>query len=308
VRDANASLVSVSEDLDSDSDEFASSPRANDDAIMLWEKESDDEERFLGITGTSDIDVVIQFLEMADGDLVTAVNIWRGVPCASLSADEDDGDQKLPAARPAVLSTAAVSSLTQLPREDDDDDDNGGDDDDDYDDNDDGGLNDINGMSEYKLKRMRNVARNNARLASLGLLGCTPSTATPPSDRPNRKKHMVPQDDVERRVQPKCNPKKTTSYRDLDDHVIIKRTRSIDSSDTGEEDTVCKRMREDEVEYSPGGGDDEEEYNEDEDELESGEFNSHILQMTFFPKFWFSIPPRPQTQIVFTSMIANINP
>ena len=99
-----------------------------------------------------------------------------------------------------------------------------------------------------------------------------------------------------------------TSYRDLDDHVIFKRTRPIDSSDTGEEDTVCKRMREDEAEYSPSGGNDEEEYNEDEDELESGEFNSHILQMTFSPKFWFSIPPRPQTQIVFTSMIANINP
>jgi hypothetical protein len=94
---------------------------------------------------------------------------------------------------------------------------------------------------------------------------------------------MVPQDDVERRVQPKRNPKKTTSYRDLDDHVIVKRTRSIDSSDTGEEDTVCKRMREDEAEYSPSGGNDEEEYNEDEDELESGEFNSHILQMTFPP-------------------------
>ncbi len=80
VRDANASLVSVSEDLDSNSDEFASSPRANDDAIMLWEKESDDEERFLGITGTSDMDVAIRFLEMADGDLVMAVNIWQGVP------------------------------------------------------------------------------------------------------------------------------------------------------------------------------------------------------------------------------------
>ena len=134
------------------------------------------------------------------------------------------------------------------------------------------------------------------------------SNVTPRSDRPNRKKRVVSQDDVERRVQPKRNPKKTTSYRDLDDHVIVKRTRSIDSSDTGEEDTVCKRMREDEAEYSPSGGNDEEEYNEDEDELESGEFNSHILQMTFFPKFWFSIPPRPQTQIVFTSMIANINP
>ena len=40
-------------------------------------------------------------------------------------------------------------------------------DDDDDDDNDD---NDVGGMSEYELKRMRNVARNNARLASLGLL------------------------------------------------------------------------------------------------------------------------------------------
>jgi len=29
-----------------------------------------------------------------------------------------------------------------------------------------------------------------------------------------------------------------TSYRDLDDHVIFKRTRPIDSSDTGEEDIV----------------------------------------------------------------------
>ncbi len=55
-------------------------------------------------------------------------------------------------------------------------------------------------------------------------------------------------------------------------------------------------MGEDEAEYSPSGSNDEEEYNEDEDELESGEFNSHILQMTFFPKFWFSIP----MQIVFT--------
>ena len=73
VRDANASLVSLLEDLDSDSDEFTSS------------------------------------LEMADGDLVKAVKIWRGVPCVSLSVD--DGDQKLPAARPAVLSTAAISSF-----------------------------------------------------------------------------------------------------------------------------------------------------------------------------------------------------
>ena len=226
VRDANASLVSVSEDLDSNSDEFASSPKANDDAIMLWEKESDDEERFLGITGTSEIDVAIRFLEMADGNLVTAVKIWRGVPCASLSTDEDDGDKKLPAARPAVLSTAAISSLTQLPRDDDDDGDdkNDNDDDDDGDDNDDkddddkdGGLNDINGMSEYELKRMRNVARKNARLESLGLLVPMTSAGSLSSDPSNRKKHSASQDDVERRVQPKRNAKQPTSYRDFND-------------------------------------------------------------------------------------------
>ena len=200
----------------------------------------------------------IRFLEMADGDLITAVNIWRGEPCTSLSANEDDSDQKLPAARPAVLSMAVVSSSTQLPRDDDDDDGNNDDDGDD-------GLNDINGISklELELNCMRNVARNNARLASLGLLGHTPSTATPPSDRPNRKKRLVPQDDVERRVQPKRNAKKPTSYRDLDDHVIIKRT------------------------LSSSGCNDDEEYNEDEDELET---------------------PTAQSQIVFTTMIANINP
>ena len=51
----------------------------------------------------------------------------------------------------------------------------------------------------------------------------------------------------------------STSYRDLDNHVIYKRTRSIDSSDTGEEDTVRKRLCEDEEEYRPSGGDDKEE-------------------------------------------------
>ena len=101
--------------------------------------------------------------------------------CVSLSVD--DGDQKLPAARPAVLSTAAISSSW----------------DDDHEDNN-GGLNEINGMSEYELKRMRNVARNNARLASLGLLVPMTSATTFFSDRPSRKKRVVPQDDVERRV------------------------------------------------------------------------------------------------------------
>jgi hypothetical protein len=37
---------------------------------------------------------------------------------------------------------------------------------------------------------------------------------------------------------------------------------------------------EDEDEAGPSGGDDAEEYNEDKDEQESGEFDSHILQMS----------------------------
>ena len=46
---------------------------------MLWEKESDDE-----------------------------------VPCAFLSADEDDCDQKLPAARPVILLTDTVMEIIHL--------------------------------------------------------------------------------------------------------------------------------------------------------------------------------------------------
>jgi hypothetical protein len=91
---------------------------------------------------------------------------------------------------------------------------------------------------------------------------------------------------------------KKTSYRDLDDHVIFKRTRPIDSSDKGEEDIVRKRMCEDKAEYSPSGGDDEEEYDED-DELESSEFNSHILQMSFSSNIWSS-PPRGRKSSLFS--------
>ena len=76
---------------------------------------------------------------------------------------------------------------------------------------------------------------------------------------------MATQVDFVRRIQPKRNVFKPTSYKDLDDPVINKRTRSIDSSYTGEEDTDIKRVEE--AEYSPSGRDDEEE--DDEDELES---------------------------------------
>jgi len=133
--------------------------------------------------------------------------------------------------------------------------------------------------------------------------------------RTNRKKCAALQDDVERRIQPKHNAKKTTSYKDLDDHVIYKRTHSIDSSDMGVEDSASKRMDKNEAEYCPRGSDDKE-YDNDEDELESSEFNSHCgakvtpsMQMVFFfNHIWFSTPQPLQTQIDFTTMIVNINP
>ena len=87
------------------------------------------------------------------------------------------------------------------------------------------------------------------------------SAASPSSDRTNRKKRAAPQGDFVRMVQPKRYVFKPTSYKDLDDPVISKRTRSIDSSDTGEEDTGSKRM--DEVEYISSGGDDEKEDDEE---------------------------------------------
>jgi uncharacterized protein YcbK (DUF882 family) len=121
----------------------------------------------------------------------------------------------------------------------------------DNDDNNDGGLNDNNGMSKYELKRMGNIARNNARLASLGLLVPMTSAPTLSSYPSNGKKRSASQDNVERRVQPKRNAKQLISYRDLDDHVIFKKSCPIDFSEMGEEDIVRKIMREDEAEYSP---------------------------------------------------------
>jgi hypothetical protein len=132
-------------------------------------------------------------------------------------------------------------------------------------------LNDVNGMSEYELLRLRNVHRNNARLASLGLLEGMTSTAPPSTDRIIRKKRVAMQGDFVRRIQPKRNVSRPTSYKDLDDDpVISKRTHSIDSSDTGEEDTGSKRL--DEAEYSPSGEDNAEV--DDEDLLESYEDDS----------------------------------
>ena len=113
--------------------------------------------------------------------------------------------------------------------------------------------------------RQQKICRNKAKLTSLGLLAPMTSAASPSADRTNRKKRVAMQVDFVRRIQPKRNVFKPTSYKDLDDPVISKRTRSIDSSDTGEEDTGSKRM--DEAEYSPSGRDEEEE--DDKDELES---------------------------------------
>ena len=127
-------------------------------------------------------------------------------------------------------------------------------------------------MSEYKVLCLRKIRRNEAKLASLGLLAPMTSTASLSSDSSNSMKRSASQDDVERRVQPKRNAKQPTSYRDLDDPVISKRTCSINSSDIGEEDTGSKRM--DKVEYSPSGEDDKEEDDEDEQESYNDDDNN----------------------------------
>ena len=126
------------------------------------------------------------------------------------------------------------SSLTQLLRDDDNEEDKDGDgpDEDGPDDDNDNlmrlqnfNLNDIEGISEYKLMRLQRVHRNNANLASLGLLTPMMSATTLSSDRSNRKKRAASQDDIVRRVQLKRNAKQPTSYKDLDDHVILTQER-----------------------------------------------------------------------------------
>jgi len=61
-------------------------------------------------------------------------------------------------------------------------------------------LNDIEGMSEYKLMRMQRVHRNNVRLASLGLLAPMTFAASPSADRTNRKKRVATKVDFVRRI------------------------------------------------------------------------------------------------------------
>jgi hypothetical protein len=180
--------------------------------------------------------------EKKDSKAAPAPTIEGKVPCVSPPVDEEDKDDK-------------EDNDDDNNDEEDDDNDDGDkedgdiDDDEEYtDDNEEEDifnfdLNDVKGVSEYELMCLQRIHRNNAKLTSLGLLGGMTSTASPSSDRPNRKKRAGPQGDFVRRVQPKCNVFKPTSYKDLDDPVISKRTRSIDSSDTGEEDTGSKRRR-----------------------------------------------------------------
>ncbi len=196
----------------------------------------------------------------------TALAIEGKVPCVSPPVDKEDIDDE------------EDNDDDDNDKEDDNDDDGDKEDDDDNDDDNeeytddnkeegifDFNSIDVNGMSEYEVLRLRRIRRNKARLASLGLLEGMTSAASPSANRTNRKKRVATQGDFVRRIQPKRNVFRPTSYKDLDDPVISKRTCSIDSSDTGKEDTGSKRM--DKAEYSPSGGDDEEV--DDEDELES---------------------------------------
>ena len=54
-----------------------------------------------------------------DGDRTKQAMLWENklddeVPCSSLSTDKDDCDQKVPAARPAVLSTDTIMEIIHL--------------------------------------------------------------------------------------------------------------------------------------------------------------------------------------------------
>jgi hypothetical protein len=89
-------------------------------------------------------------------------------------------------------------------------------------------------MSEYKVLRLQRIRRNEAKLASLGLLAPMTSAASLSSDCSNSKKRLAPQDDVERRVQPTRNAKKRhltgilttmSSSRELDPSILLTRER-----------------------------------------------------------------------------------
>jgi len=139
--------------------------------------------------------------------------VSKGIDLAAMMQEEDDVD---------------------VDANGDGDNDDKGSNDDDNDDDD-----DVGGMSKYKLKRMRNMARNNARLASLGLLVPMTSAATLSSSPSNGKKRSASQDNVERRVQPKRNAKQPTSYRVFND----------DNNDNGDEldsDTIDSVLLSDE--------------------------------------------------------------
>ena len=115
-------------------------------------------------------------------------------------------------------------------------------------------------LSEYECLQLRNIQRNKARMATLGLL-----VPLAPRKNTKRRKHVAMREDVVRRVQPKRKVSIPSSYKDLADPVIkrklpvhcpdageavpvSKRTQSVISPNTGEGDPASKRMH---PEFSP---------------------------------------------------------
>jgi hypothetical protein len=131
--------------------------------------------------------------EEKDSKAAPAPTIEGEEPCVSPPVVEEDIDDE-------------VDNDDDNDEEDDDDEDGDVDDDDDDDnDDDDDDNNDEEEMSEYEVLRLRKIRMNNAKLASLGLLGGMTSNATPSADRTNRKKRVkrvATQGDFVRRVQP----------------------------------------------------------------------------------------------------------
>ena len=180
--DSDGEVSTTKKKSDSNADNVPVSVSEEEEAQM--EMESEDEEK--------------------DSKAASAPTIEGEVPCVSPPVDEEDN----------------------LNKEDNDNNDNDEEDDDnseDYDDADeeddnnneeednnvvdeedvcDFDLNNVKGMSEYEVLRLRRICRNKAKLASLGLLGGMTSAASPSADRTNRKKCVATQVDFVMRIQP----------------------------------------------------------------------------------------------------------
>ena len=132
--------------------------------------------------------------EEKDSKAAPTPTIEGEVPCVSLPVDEEDNDDD------DNEDDVNDDDKEDDVNDDDDEEDDNGDDEEDNDDDDEEDvcnfdLNEVEGMSEYKVLHLQKIHWNNVKLVSLCLLGGMMSVAPPSADRPNRKKHVVMQGD-----------------------------------------------------------------------------------------------------------------